>query len=126
MKYQQKGFTLVEVLVALAVMAIGLTGVAMMSSSTIVADTGGRQQVAATTLAQEKLEKLRSLRRSDSDWTAGIHTEYGLYDDGTSGGGPYTREWDVVEDYNGNENLSRVTVTVTWDGGTVNLAALYW
>lgn len=125
MKQWQKGFTLVEVLVALVVMAIGLSGVAMMTSSTIVADTGGRQQVAATTLAQEKLENLRSLRRSDTDWDAGTHTEY-VEEDGTVGSGPYTREWEVEEDYNGQDNLMRVTVTITWDGGEVSLASLYW
>ena len=90
MKRREAGFTLIEVLVALTVMAIALSGVAMMSSSTMIADTSGRQQVAATTLAQEKLEQLRSLRRSDSTWDAGVHSEY-VEEDGTVGSGVYPR-----------------------------------
>jgi type IV pilus assembly protein PilV len=125
MKRRELGFTLVEVLMAVVVMAIALTGVAMMSSSTIVADTGGRQQAAATTLAQEKLEQLRSLRRSDSAWDAGTHSEY-VEEDGTVGSGMYTREWEVEEDYNGKTNLSRVMVTVSWENGEVILSSLYW
>lgn len=126
MKRCERGFTLIEVLVAIVVMAISLTGVAMMSSSTMVADTSGRQQVAATLLAQEKLEQLRSLRRSDDDWDTGTHSESGLDEDGTSGGGPYTREWEVEEDYNGRNNFARVTVVVSWGNGEVVLSSLYW
>jgi type IV pilus assembly protein PilV len=125
MKRQENGFSLIEVLVALIVMAIALSGVAMMSASTLVADTGGRRQAAATMLAQEKLEQLRSLHRSDSAWDAGDHNEY-VDEDGTVGSGVYTREWEVEEDYNGKANLSRVTVTVSWNNGEVTLSSLYW
>jgi prepilin-type N-terminal cleavage/methylation domain-containing protein len=126
MKRREAGFTLVEVLVALAVLAIAFSGIAMMGSSTMSADSHGRQQSAATLLAQAKLEELRALRRSDPAWDAGSHSEAGLFEDGSSGGGLYTREWVVEEDYNGHANLSRVTVSVSWYNGEVTLSSLYW
>ena len=125
MKRREAGFTLIEVLVALTVMAVALAGIAMMSSSTMIADTAGRQQVVATMLAQEKLEQLRSLTRSDPDWDAGAHSQY-VEEDGTVDSGMYTREWEVEEDYNGKANLSRVSVTVSWDNVSVTLSSLYW
>ena len=120
-----KGFTLIELLVAISVMAIALAGIASMGVSTMQADTQGRQVTEATALAQAKLEELRVLRRSDADWATGSHSEAGLYSDGSSGGGSYDREWEVEADYNGFNSLSRVTVTVSWDGGEVSLASLY-
>ncbi|MEW6300418.1 MAG: type II secretion system protein [Thermodesulfobacteriota bacterium] len=126
MKRDAKGFTLVELLVAISVMAVAFAGIASMGVSTMKADTRGRQVTEATALAQAKLEELRVLRRSDADWAAGSHSEVGLDSGGSIGGGPYTREWEVEENYNGFNNLSRVTVTVSWYDGEVSFASLYW
>jgi prepilin-type N-terminal cleavage/methylation domain-containing protein len=126
MRHSEKGFTLIEVLVTFAVMALAFSGIAAMGVSTLGADTQSRQVSAATTLAQAKLEELRILRRSNADWTEGSHSDPdSLYEDGTSGG-PYTREWEVEQDYNNFSHLSRITVTVYWDDGEVSLASLYW
>jgi len=123
---QQKGFTLIEVLVALVLMAIALTGVAMMSTSSTSADTRGRDQVTATLLAQQKLEQLRSLTRADADWGEGTHNEAWLDENGVSGAGPFMRIWDVENDYNGNDGLSRVQIWVSWDNGEVYQTTLFW
>ncbi|MBI3304084.1 MAG: prepilin-type N-terminal cleavage/methylation domain-containing protein [Deltaproteobacteria bacterium] len=121
------GFTLIEVLVAISLMGVVILGLSSMGVTTIQADTNGRRVSAATALAQTKLEELRILRRSNSAWDEGDHSETGLQEDGESGG-PYTREWTVDVDYNGHTNLTRVTVTVSWDDGTpgsVSVASLF-
>ncbi len=58
------GFTLIEVLVAIAIMSLVLTGLTSMGVTTIQADTHSRRQSAAVSLAQAKLEDLRVLPRS--------------------------------------------------------------
>ena len=121
------GFTLIEALVAVAVMAIVVSGLASMGVTTIQADTQSRRVSAATALAQAKLEELRGLRRSNTAWTVGSHSQTGL-DENAEPGGSYTRQWTVQNNYNGFSKLSRVTVTVSWDdgAGSVRVASLFW
>ena len=119
------GFTLIEVLVAISIMALVMAGLTSMGVTTIQADTHSRRQSAATSLAQTKLEDLRVLRRSNADWAAGMHSGSTVEEDGVE----YTREWEVEMDYNTYTQLARVTVTVSWDDGTsgsVSVSSLYW
>jgi prepilin-type N-terminal cleavage/methylation domain-containing protein len=126
MRRNANGFTLVEVLVATAVMALVISGLASMGVSTIQADSNSHRVSAATALAQAKLEELRALSHSNAAWTAGSHSQTGLDEEGDSGGS-YTRRWTVVTNYNGFKKLSRVTVTVSWDNGahSVSMASLF-
>ena len=121
------GFTLIEALVAVAVMAIVVSGLASMGVTTIQADTQSRRVSAATALAQAKLEELHGLRRSNTAWTVGSHSQTGL-DENAEPGGSYTRQWTVQNNYNSYNKLSRVTVTVSWDdgAGSVRVASLFW
>lgn len=126
MKWNEQGFSLIEVLVAVSLMAIALAGLASMDINSIRADTRSSRANVATILAQAKLEELRTLRRSDPDWADGSHgPETGLSGDGISGSGLYSREWLVERDYNGFTNLSRVTVTVSSDDNSVSLTSVY-
>jgi len=121
MKGSPAGFSLLEVLVAISIMALVIAGLASMGVTTIQADTHSRQQSAAAVLAQSKLDELHILRRTDADWAAGEHSEHVEGD-----GAEYLREWEVQTKYNGYSQLSRVTVTVSWDKGSVRFSSLYW
>jgi type IV pilus assembly protein PilV len=61
----QAGLTLIEVLIALTVLAIGLLGVALMQVSSISGNSFSREMGVATTLGQDMVEKLITL-----DYTA--------------------------------------------------------
>ncbi len=52
------GLTLIEVLVALTILAIGLLGVALMQASSISGNVFSREMVVATELSHDMLEKL--------------------------------------------------------------------
>ena len=57
---RRDGFTLVEVLIALTILAIGLLGVALMQVTSISGNTFSREMSVATELGQDMLEKLRT------------------------------------------------------------------
>jgi prepilin-type N-terminal cleavage/methylation domain-containing protein len=56
---QSKGFTLIEVLVALVILAIALLSLAGLMASTTGNNAGGGHLTEAATLVQDKLEQLR-------------------------------------------------------------------
>lgn len=60
------GFTLIEVLIALTILSIGLLGVAIMQVTSISGNTFSREMNVATGLAQDMLEKLRTLTYTDT------------------------------------------------------------
>jgi prepilin-type N-terminal cleavage/methylation domain-containing protein len=124
------GFTIVEVLVAMTLMAIALSGITMTGIVSVRADTRSHRASVAAALAQAKLEQLRNTERDAADWLEGPHSEPSLDEHGASvTGGTYSREWEVVPGYNGHAGLARVTVRVSWAGegsGAVTLSSLYW
>jgi prepilin-type N-terminal cleavage/methylation domain-containing protein len=122
------GFTIIEVLMAVALMGLALSGIALTGIVSMQADTRGHLASAATSLAQAKLDEMRNMLRDEPDWTDGVHQENHLDENGESvTGAPFTRRWTVEYDYNAQDDLSRVTVDVLWDGGgPVTLSALYW
>ena len=127
MRHSKAGFTLVEVLVAMSLLSIALLGFASVGVNAIHNDSLSRKSNVASALAQAKLEQLRSLPYSNTEWTSGSHTESGLDEDGNTGG-EYTRTWVVTVDYDGHSGLRRVSVTVSWlgSGNSETLALLYW
>ena len=56
----RKGFTLVELLVALMVFAVGMLGLAATAGSVTRMMGGARRQTIAATVAQSRLERIRS------------------------------------------------------------------
>ncbi|MFT5258592.1 MAG: general secretion pathway protein I [Saprospiraceae bacterium] len=107
------GFTLLEVMVALAIAAVGLGAVARsMGQSIDVADKLSNKML-ATWVASNQLSKLHIERKYLSGG--------GENDSATMGG----REWSIQTEYTPTDNneLSRVDVTVYPEGGDRNQPA---
>ena len=103
---KQKGFTLIEVVAGLIILAIGLLGIATMQ---ITSTKGGyfRSNVTqATIFAQDKLEYLKNLSYRDS------HLSNGLHHEGTISGTIFSRVVNVVED--AGNSMKTITVTIQW------------
>jgi prepilin-type N-terminal cleavage/methylation domain-containing protein len=88
---QNRGFTLIEVLIAAGILACSLVGVAALFSYAIRANTHNRQMAAATALACDKMEELRALPFNSSLWTAGSETI-------VVNSGRFTRSWQFSPD----------------------------
>ena len=108
-----KGFTLVEVMIGMAIFVIGYMAVASMQIMSIKGNTSARKITEAATLATDRLETLIVLP----------------YDNIDSGGpvtqGAYTVSWQVADD-TPLPNTKTITVTVSWQhGGPRNFEATY-
>jgi len=106
-----KGFTLIEVLVAMVILSVGLLGTAALITGIINGNKVSNRISTATTCAQDKMEEIRRLGYSGmptSDTTTtelyNSITNYSLYKRVT-----FT---DVV---NPAVGMKTVTVTVSWD-----------
>lgn len=103
------GFTLVEVMVALAVSGVGLAGVAALSMSSAYGTSYARHATEATILAEDQLERL--LGRPGAQLASGADQVDAQGVATTTGG--FTRTWTVT--WNGD--LAHLAVTVAWREG---------
>ena len=65
-KLRQRGFTMVEIIVALTLVAVGILATASVASVTVRAGTDNANRVIATNLSREGIELVRNIR--DSNW----------------------------------------------------------
>jgi type IV pilus assembly protein PilV len=101
---KSKGFTLIEVLVALVILSISLLALAGFMVTTTKNNAFGAHMTEATTFAQDKLEELKV-----SPWekmVSGSDQKEG------STGINYSRIWTVAERETGD--LRAITITINW------------
>ena len=94
-----RGYSLVEVLVAMAVFAIAALGLAAGVTTVIRAGSVSTHVTQATILAQEKMEEFRAA--------------FEPLRDGEDAPQGYTRSWQVTPD-SPEQGVTRIEVTVAW------------
>lgn len=94
---KQRGFTLVEVLVALTIFTIGVLAVATMLTSSIRYNSAAKLASLGVFKAERKVEELQ------------VGSYLGLAN-GTRPDGPHTLNWTVTDQF----THSDIAVTVTW------------
>lgn len=93
------GFTIIEVVIAMAIFAIGILAVASLQVATIKGNSSARKMTDAVTLAENRLETMLNL-------------PYAGITDGQATEGAFTISWNVAENVVA-ANTKFLTVTVT-------------
>ena len=133
---EQKGFSLVELLVAVCIMAIAFAGLATMEVACINGNSIASNVTTGITLAQDKMEELNSVDYNDPR-VADVNTsnngnlrnstnidfsEIDIDEQGNPGG-VYTRIWNVADD-TPTAGQKTIVVIVTWKNHTVTVTSI--
>ena len=106
-RQREKGFTILEVLMAVSILTVAILTVASMQISSIRGNAFAGKVTEATTLAGRQLEILQSLPYNDTELTAGTtHSD-------TNPPANYTVAWTVTDEAIFN-NTKTIDVTVAW------------
>jgi len=103
-----KGFSLIELLIAVTILAVGLLAVAGLQVTAIQGNTQGNLTSQATTIAEDQIETIRNMDYAAISFAANPYIEADV------GGTSFTRET-LVETDNPMPDLKKITVTVRWN-----------
>jgi prepilin-type N-terminal cleavage/methylation domain-containing protein len=129
----QGGFGLLELLIAMTILAIGMLGIMKLQMQSGFGNASSRQNSAAVNLARSKMEELKrigaysvqagtiagladtSTTNDLADWSSPDFTEgpFNESADSSSGGKIFTRSWNVVHDYP-LAGFKTIRVRVSW------------
>ena len=119
----QEGFTLIEVLIAMAIFAVGILALAGLQVTYIGGNSSAQMQTEATALGAQVIEHLKSLPfdAAELDSAANPHQPP------AGGSGPYDVRWTVADNTPVN-NAKTIAVTVTpinrVNGRRVNISTI--
>jgi len=113
---KSNGFSLIEVLISLVILAISLLALAGLMTTTTRNNAFGGRMTEAATFAQDKLEELRVMSWDDIPLNQ-TSSDSPFFRPGAQ----YNRSWTSVLGPNSpaspHDNEKRVTVTVNWNDG---------
>lgn len=109
----QKGFTLLEVLIAAFLLTVALVGAASVTTSVIKSNSFSQTLTTATTLAKDKMEELKAApyttaTQAASMWTGTDYAAANGTVQASAAGSYYTRSWTAP-----GTSTKTITVTVT-------------
>jgi len=110
-----EGYTLIEVLIAIAILSIGMLAIATMQISSIRVNDNARRMTRRATIAQDRLEYLMSVKYTHAVLTSGSHT------DGSAPSG-YTISWTVSTGGTLPPSTKLIRMNVTERGKTTSMS----
>src|SRR3989344_8733782 len=113
---KRKGFTLIEVVMAVFLLSFGVLAAFTVIQRTVGFTSGVSSRLTATYLAQESIENIRNIR--DSNWLEQRYNPLIAWDDGIS-----TGSWETVDKFQRKITIQKpqpdklvVSVQVKWSG----------
>ena len=106
MRSSDKGFSIVEILIAMAVLSFGLLAVASMQVTSMKGNSFSRQTTEAMSLGQKHLDELLALPYNHPDLANGTHGSIIQQQ-------RYQLDWNILED-NTLPQSKDIQVNVTW------------
>jgi type IV pilus assembly protein PilV len=103
--FREKGFTLIEVLIGLIILAIGILAVAGMQITSITGTSFSKNLTKASVIAQDRLEILKGLPLTDASFDIKDHPNDTKVD-------IFTGSYEAVR--NPNPNYVTITYSVSW------------
>ena len=120
---RERGSTLAELMIALVILSIGLLAVAQLFPAGARGQTQDRMMTVANYYAQESIEHLSNTAWNHPDLLPGRHPA-GTALEALGNSGAWKRFYEVVQMDPPLDNLKKVTVTVTWKGGSKSVTAI--
>ncbi len=105
-----RGFTLVEILIAIAIFSIGILALGSMQLGAVKNNTTGNITTQATMLARDQLENLKAIANVT---TLASGADATPIDADGNPGGIFTRQWSVTNPLGGSESR-QIQVSVSW------------
>jgi prepilin-type N-terminal cleavage/methylation domain-containing protein len=112
--YYEKGFTLLEVLVAITILSIGLLGVASLTTGIIKGNLYSKNVTSATVVAQQTIEEIQRVGYASANTLVGTATM-------SMGGFTFTRVT-TISDATPAANMKTAKVTVSWNPGGYSIS----
>jgi uncharacterized protein (TIGR02598 family) len=108
--HRNSGFTLIEIMIAIAIIAIGIFGVMSLIITVMKGNTLSERVTTATTIAQNKMEDFKMMDYDNVVDGSGINTDYDI---------DYYWVADVDVDAPATDTKT-ITVDVYWSSGGTN------
>ncbi len=113
---QQRGLTLLEILIAMLLLSVGLLGIAGLTVSIIQGNAYSKNVSTATVIAEARLEDMRRAGYANANTMAGS-------DSVSMGGVVFSRTTSVTNGSPG-PNMKTVAVAVSWGAHSVTLNSI--
>jgi prepilin-type N-terminal cleavage/methylation domain-containing protein len=101
-----EGYTLIELMISLCILAIGILGICTMQVAAIHGNATARKVTQCATLGADEFEKIMNMSYDDALLTPGSTT--------TRTDGIYTVTWQVSAKDTPIRNMKTVTITASW------------
>jgi type IV pilus assembly protein PilV len=108
---KENGFSLIEMLIAMSVLAFGMLAAASMQYSTVRNNTTGNTATQANSLAEAQLEMLKNQDIQSTALAVGDYVDPTPIDANGNPGGIYNRSWRIEPL---GTSARRIRVTVEW------------